>query len=217
MQTEKANGERQSKPIRHDAAQLHSQSISGSVQRSTKERGNSTQTTDVAPRRVNSGHITLFQAGEGKMRAVLATRDHSSSADTGQGEGSCLCRKASWPSFSLVPCRRRKASDQRAARALLSGLGECETQTFLFHLTNSCSFQGRFSSAQAGERQTCRGMIQAGRQQIHQTELPALAHGGEGRRGPSCSRLARDVLGGGRDCKSNQGRKRAPHTNQRES
>lgn len=81
-------------------------------------------------------------------------------------------RNASWPSFLLMPLQHSKESVLRAARALLSGLGEHETQTFLFHLTNSSSFQGRFSSAQAGERQTCRGMIRAGRQQINQAELP---------------------------------------------
>lgn len=165
------------------------------MQRSTKERGNGTWTTDIAPRRLNLGHITPFQAQGDKMHTVLATRDWSSGAGIRQGEDSCPSRKALWPLFPLVPCQRRKASVPRAARALLSGLQERETQTFLFHLTNSCSFQGRFSSAQAGERQTCRGMIQAGRQQINQGELPALAHGGEGRRGPSCSRLACDVPG----------------------
>lgn len=91
-------------------------------------------------------------------------------------------------------CWHRKASVQRAARALLSGLGEQETQTFLFYLTNSCSFQGRFSSAHAGERQTCRGMMQTGRQQIDQAELPMLAHKA-GRRGHSCSCWACNGLG----------------------
>lgn len=81
-------------------------------------------------------------------------------------------RKTSWPSLLPKPHQHSKESVQRAARALLSGLGEQETQTFLFHLTNSSSFQGRFSGAQAGERQTCRGMIRAGRQQINQAELP---------------------------------------------
>lgn len=115
----------------------------------------------------------------------------------------------------------RKASVQRAARALLSGLGEREIQTFLFYLTNSCSFQGRFSSAHAGERQTCRGMMQPQRQQIDQTDLPMLAHR-EGRRGRSCSCRARDGLGeeparDGCGLGANQGRERAPRTTQRES
>lgn len=61
VQTEKANGEQQSKPIRHDAAQLRSQSISDLVQRSTKERGDGAGTTGVAPWRVNLGHVTPFQ------------------------------------------------------------------------------------------------------------------------------------------------------------
>lgn len=81
-------------------------------------------------------------------------------------------RKASWPSLLLTPRQHSKDSVQRAARALLSGLGEHEAQTFLFHLTNRSFFQGRFSSAQAGERQTCRGMIWAGRQQINQADPP---------------------------------------------
>lgn len=67
MQTEKANGERQSKPIRQDAVQLRSQSISGLVQRSTKEQGDGAGTTAVAPWRVNLGHAAPFQAeGDGQ-------------------------------------------------------------------------------------------------------------------------------------------------------
>lgn len=126
-----------------------------------------------------------------KWHTVLATRAQSSGTDISQDEGSSLFLE----SFMAFIIGLPQASVQRAARALLSGLGERETQTFLFHLTNSGSFQGRFSSAQAGERKTCRGMIWAGRQQINQAELPALAQGREGRRGPSCSQLAADMLG----------------------
>lgn len=86
-------------------------------------------------------------------------------------------RKASRPSLLLIPHQHSKESVQTAARALLSGLGEHEAQTFLFHLTNSSSLQARFSSAQAGERQTCRGMIRAGRQQINQADLPVSPMG----------------------------------------
>lgn len=67
VHTGKANGERQSKPIRQDAAQLRSQSISALVQRSTKERGDGARTTAVAPWRVNLGHVAHFQAeGDGQ-------------------------------------------------------------------------------------------------------------------------------------------------------
>lgn len=122
------------------------------------------QTTDVAPQWAKPRHAAPSRLGKTKHTHCLP----------GALTGAVLTagRKALWPSLLLTPHQHSKESVQRAARALLSGLGEHETQTFLFHLTNSSSFQGRFSSAQAGERQNCRGMIRAGRQQINQAQLP---------------------------------------------
>lgn len=116
-------------------------------------------------RHCSTGHAAPFQAGADKTHAALATR--------ARGNGADIRPKSSTAVFLLVSRQHRKAGVRRAARALLSGLGERETQTSLFHLTNSCSFPGRFSSAQAGERQTCRGTTRARRQQIDPAALPA--------------------------------------------
>lgn len=130
------------------------------MQRSTRD---DVQTTDVAPQRAKPRHGAPSQAGEDKTHTQSPRRTHRNSADS---------RQKSLVAFIPAQSTPAQQSVQRAARALLSGLGEHETQTFLFHLTNGSSFQGRFSSAPAGERQTCRGMIRAGRQQINQAELP---------------------------------------------
>lgn len=119
---------------------------------------------------------------EGKPRACTTFPGWRGTQDTcsachGGSQWTDIGQKCFMAFIFLIPRQSRTVSVRRAARALLSGLGEHETQTFLFHLTNRCSFQEGFSNAQAGDKQTCRGMIQAGRQQIHQAEL--TGKGGE--------------------------------------
>lgn len=112
---------------------------------------------DSTPRGAKLGHITPFRDRGGKRHLVLTHRGSRQRHQHRAGRRKLFPEKL----CSLACHSAAESRCPETARALLSGLGAREAQTFLFSLTNCCSFQGRFSSAQAGERQSCRGMIQA--------------------------------------------------------
>lgn len=105
--SKKANGERQSKPISHDAAQLHSQSISGLVQRSTKEGGDSTRSRQHSTWGKAGAHHTF--PGPGGQKAFSAhPQGLTAAAPAPSRTKEAPSRKALQPCLSL--CRRKQVS-----------------------------------------------------------------------------------------------------------